>query len=132
MRCGHLVALAVLAVAVLAGCGGGEDRPAATQTPAAATPQATASATPTTSGAPAKVRIKNFDFAPARLAVEAGTKVTWTNQDASNHTVTFAKAPGDLGNVDEKGKATATFQTPGTYPYVCQYHPNMKGTITVK
>ncbi len=25
-----------------------------------------------------------------------------------------------------------TFQTPGSYPYVCQYHAGMQGTIVVQ
>jgi len=45
--------------------------------------------------------------------------VTWTNEDASNHTVTFEKGPGDLGNVDENARLSAAFDEPGRYPYVC-------------
>jgi len=119
-------------VALLAGCGGQDDeaqtapdRPAATATPSA-------TEAPEGSAGPAKIAIAGFDYKPGSLTVKAGTEVTWTNEDASNHTVTFEKGPGDLGNVDENARLSAAFDEPGRYPYVCQYHPNMKATITVR
>src|SRR4051794_5659717 len=35
-----------------------------------------------------KVTIQNIAFAPANITVKKGTSVTWTNQDAVEHTVT--------------------------------------------
>jgi plastocyanin len=38
-------------------------------------------------------------------------------------------------NVNVKGNGTTTFTAPikpGTYPYHCNFHGNMKGTLTVK
>src|SRR5581483_11645024 len=34
------------------------------------------------------VIIQNFAFSPASITVKKGTKVTWTNQDSTAHTVT--------------------------------------------
>lgn len=112
----------------LAGCGGSERQ-------ATSTPAPTASPTPARQKAMAgspTVRIKGFAYTPAKLTARVGAKVTWIDEDASNHTVTFSTGPGDLGNVDEGGAVSATFEQPGTYAYVCQYHPNMKGTIAVR
>ena len=47
-------------------------------------------------------------------------------------TVTFDGGPGDLGNVDQNERVSTEFSSPGTYAYVCTYHPNMRGTVVVK
>jgi len=130
MRAGTAVAV-LLTSALLAGCGGDDEaQPAPSRPAATATPSATAA--PKASAGPAKVAIAGFEYEPGDLTVEPGAKVTWVNEDASNHTVTFEEGPGDLGNVDENGKLSASFEEAGRYAYVCQYHPNMKGTITVR
>lgn len=112
--------IAIVATAALAGCGSEKQAsvmPAATATPAPA---------------PAEVTIKGFEYAPRNLEVEAGAKVAWTDEDAANHTVTFKRGRGDLGNVSEGETVSARFTKAGRYAYVCQYHPNMKGTVTVR
>jgi plastocyanin len=38
------------------------------------------------------VTIKNFNFAPQRITVKAGTSVTWTNADDIPHAVATANA----------------------------------------
>lgn len=79
------------------------------------------------------VAIKNFAFSPAVLTVTAGTKVTWTNQDADAHTVT---SDGSGGPLNSKAMNTGdtfsyTFAKPGTYKYLCTIHPFMTATVTV-
>jgi plastocyanin len=121
----RLLTLAAVPLVVLAACGGDPQEPghaaAATATPAAAKAATTTS-----------VRIEGFEFRPRTITVTKGTRVTWRNRDAANHTVTFEKRPGDLGNVDEGKRLSARFQHAGRYAYVCQYHPNMRGTIVVR
>jgi plastocyanin len=113
---------AIVVTSALVGCGGEE--------PATA-PMAAASPAPTKAEA-ARVTIKDFEYAPRNLKVAAGTKVTWIDEDAANHTVSFARGPGELGNVSEGKTVSARFTKPGRYAYVCQYHPGMKGTVTVR
>lgn len=112
-----------------AGCGASSAKPA--PSPAAAT----SSATPTPA-APARtraaVRIHGFAFHPRVLRVVVGARVTWRDGDAANHTVTFRRGPGDLGNVDPGKRVSARFDRPGTYAYVCRYHPNMHGRVIVR
>lgn len=76
--------------------------------------------------------IADFAYVPRTLQVAAGTKVTWTNRDTANHTVTFAKGPGDLGNIDPGRRVSARFARAGRYAYLCQYHPSMHGVIAVR
>ncbi len=134
--------LSAVALLAVAGCGGGSDSAAQGQTGAPATPTAAATAT-STPGASASagsakggahtVPISGFAYHPAKLVVKPGTQVTWVDKDAANHTVTFkGGGPGDLGNIDPGKKLSSRFTKPGTYRYVCQYHPNMHGTIVVK
>ncbi|HEX8105297.1 MAG TPA: cupredoxin domain-containing protein [Solirubrobacteraceae bacterium] len=124
MRLRHVVTLAVV---LLAGCGGGEESKPRTAVEPDATPAPTAA-----SSGRATVKIVDFEYTPKNVEVSAGTQVTWIDKDAANHTVTFAKGPGDLGNVDQGRRLKARFTKPGRYAYVCQYHPNMAGTVTVR
>lgn len=80
------------------------------------------------------VMIKDFKFAPTELKVKSGTKVTWTNADSTDHTVTSddgAPAKFDSKHL-QKGKTFSfTFAKAGTYKYHCDIHTYMTGTVTV-
>lgn len=83
------------------------------------------------------VAIDDFRFAPASIEVSSGTTVTFTNEDATAHTVTAGSKddpqPEQFDErVDEKGQTIEwTFDEPGTYAYYCELHPFMEGTVTV-
>jgi len=122
---------------VIAGCGSDDSNSTTTTSnpPPAAT---TAAETPTpTEAAPAEgaktVDIKGFDYLPEKLEVPVGTKVTWTDSDKSNHTVTFAEdGPKDISNIRSGEEKSVKFSESGTFDYVCVYHPGMAGTVEVK
>jgi plastocyanin len=78
------------------------------------------------------VEIKDYAFTPPTLTVPAGTTVTWTNNDAVPHTATASDASFDSGNLNPGQSYSFTFATPGSYPYACQYHAGMTGTIVVQ
>jgi plastocyanin len=86
-------------------------------------------ATATTS-APA-VAIEDFAFSPDALRVKAGTKVTFTNRDGFDHTVTATDKSFDSGHLPEDGTFERTFDAPGTYPYLCSIHNSMTGSVVV-
>jgi plastocyanin len=79
----------------------------------------------------------NMSFAPSTLSVSAGTIVTWTNNDAINHTVTSDSGLFDSGAIPaaalyvSPGTFIYIFSTPGTYSYHCSIHPTMTGTVIV-
>lgn len=78
------------------------------------------------------VNISNFAFSPSSLTVKAGSTVTWTNNDATTHTVTSDTGTTlDSGNLATGQTYGKTFTTPGTYAYHCAIHPFMTGTVTV-
>lgn len=91
---------------------------------ALATPEASAQGTAT-------VTISDFTFSPATLTIEAGTTVTWVNEDAVPHTATGSGGEFDTGTIAGGGSASVTFDTPGTYAYICSFHPDMVGAIVV-
>jgi plastocyanin len=75
---------------------------------------------------------KSYKFAPAAIVVTAGATVTWTNSDNFTHSVKF-DGDASTGAVMKPGaSASRTFGTPGTYAYICAFHPqDMKGTVVV-
>jgi plastocyanin len=110
---------------------------------APASPSGTASGSPSPSGGAApgavagtQIVISKFIYSPVNLMVKPGATVTVMNQDPIAHTLTASSTGGgipfDTGNID--GGATGHFTaptTPGSYPYICIYHSNMHGTLTV-
>lgn len=78
------------------------------------------------------VGMKGSAFAPPNLLVRVGTTVTWTNDDALPHTVSATDRSWSSGDLQPGGTFRRTFADPGTFPYVCLYHPLMVGTVTVE
>lgn len=95
----------------------------------------TAGAAPADSGS--RVGIRVFQFRPGQLEIEAGTRVTWTNEDDIAHTVTSgtpdARDRRFERRLDGAGAATTIeFTESGVYPYFCDRHRSMRGEIRVK
>lgn len=78
----------------------------------------------------ASVTIKNFAFSPGEVTILKGGTVTWTNDDGTTHTVTFADSSSpDLGNGATYSK---TFNETGTFSYKCSIHSSMTGKVIVQ
>jgi plastocyanin len=108
--------------ALLFNGGGGGERPA-NPAPAVAAPAAPG-------GTAATLEIKNFEF--SSITAKPGATVTIANRDDAAHTVTADK--GGF-NVKASGKSSASLRAPaapGTYPFFCAIHPEMRGTLTVR
>ena len=90
---------------------------------------------PSGGGGTASVDMKDIQFVPKDVTVDAGTTITWTNSDSVPHTVTKDGGPGtdfDSGNVEPGDTFEQTFDAPGKVDYVCTIHPGQSGTVTVK
>lgn len=74
------------------------------------------------------VNISNFAFDPTNISVKAGTVVTFTNTDGTNHTITANNGSFDKEIADGQS-VEVTISTTGTVSYYCKIHPSMKGTI---
>lgn len=78
-----------------------------------------------------EVEIVEFTFDPDPIEVEAGDEVTWTNEDSAPHTATADDGSFDTGTLDKGKAATVKFEAAGTFPYFCEIHPTMHGTVEV-
>ena len=85
-----------------------------------------------TRAGPTVVEISGMHFAPAMLIVEAGTTVTWVNDDTSPHTVTDKGRVFRSAALDTQDRFSYTFANPGEFTYFCTLHPMMVGKIIVK
>jgi len=108
---------------VLTACGGTTTTAAPTHTP---TP------TSTPSSEQASVNISGFAFVPQTLRVATGTKVTWTNNDSVNHTITSNDNLFESGTISKGATFSFTFTQSGTFEYHCKIHPSMTGKIIVE
>ena len=80
-----------------------------------------------------RIDITDFKFKPETVTVKAGTKVTWVNNDTAPHTATdTATGAFDTGTLKKGDKKTLKLKKPGTYAYVCEFHPFMKATVIVR
>ena len=75
------------------------------------------------------VEIVDFAFTPESITVVLGTTVVWTNTGQAPHTVSGDFA--DSGTLEPGQTFSFTFTEPGTYGYICAFHPNMVGEVVV-
>jgi plastocyanin len=78
------------------------------------------------------VAIAGFAFDPADLTVDRGTEITWTNEDQAPHTVSAEDGSFDSGTLEPGQTFSTTVDGAGRVTYMCQIHPEMRGTITVR
>jgi plastocyanin len=81
----------------------------------------------------AEVRIENYKFDPPELKVKVGTTVKWVNNEKrTSHSVIWLGAGGFESERMFPGESyQRRFDKPGTYPYTCGPHPEMKAVIVV-
>lgn len=81
-------------------------------------------------------------FSPNVINATIGDIVTWTNHDVIPHTVTSGTGPSDPNKGKEFDSGLSTLLQPGKtfshkftrageFPYFCQLHPAMTGTVIV-
>ncbi len=80
---------------------------------------------------PDEVSISNFAFDPVELTVDAGTEVTWTNDDQAPHTVTADGGAFDSGTLEPGDTFSVAVDGNGPVTYACMIHPEMTGAIVV-
>jgi plastocyanin len=83
-----------------------------------------------TSSAISQVSIRNVEFYPATIEVKKGSVVEWKNDDLIPHTATSPSF--DSGSLAAGQSWRHTFTAAGTFPYICTFHPNMKGVVIVQ
>jgi plastocyanin len=79
-----------------------------------------------------EVYIQNFAFTPSTITITTNTTITWTNKDASAHTVTSNDGTFDSGSIASGVAYARKFTVAGTYNYYCSIHPTMLGKVIVQ
>lgn len=122
----------VAAAAVFAACGGASAAPP-TEAPGSNPPADPAP------GGTVTIVAKDMQFAPADVTVPAGTavQIVFDNQEGAPHNIAISDASGASvfkGEIVSNKQVTYSVPAlqPGSYPFICEVHPNMKGTITAE
>lgn len=80
----------------------------------------------------------NECYLPFEVSIDAGTLVSWSNDDTAAHTVTSGLKETGADGIFDSGLLPAgeTFETafndPGSFDYYCVVHPWMMGTVNVE
>jgi plastocyanin len=78
------------------------------------------------------VRIEKFAFSPETLTIPVGSKITFTNYDSVEHTVTAKDGSFDSGLFGQGKSYARTFTKAGEYNIYCIPHTFMTAKIIVK
>ena len=73
----------------------------------------------------------SLKFIPTSLKVKVGDIVYFKNSETEIHTVTI-EGKNESGNMKKDAVFTWTPKTAGEYKITCDFHPQMKATITVE
>ena len=78
-----------------------------------------------------KINITGMTF-PGNTTIKKGSTITWINKDSNAHTVTSDDGSTfDSANLAAGGTFSFKANTVGSFPYHCDYHSGMVGTLTV-
>jgi plastocyanin len=86
----------------------------------------------------ATVSIASAAFSPGSTTISVGDVVQWTNNDAIPHTVTAGSSGSPNPDLFHSGTLSQTdtvclrFDVAGSYPFYCQIHTSMTGSVTVE
>ena len=91
------------------------------------------------SGDSVAIVAKDIAFVTPAVSVKAGQAfaIDFDNQDGAPHNIAISDASGaKVFKGDIVSSTKVTYQVPalaaGTYTFICEVHPDMKGTLTVQ
>jgi plastocyanin len=73
-----------------------------------------------------------MQFEPATVTVRSGERVRFVNRDLFAHTATQSGHAFDSGSIAPGGSWVWVAGAAGRWPYVCAFHPTMKGELIVR
>ncbi|HMH33940.1 MAG TPA: cupredoxin domain-containing protein [Puia sp.] len=82
-----------------------------------------------TSSSSPTIYMKGSVYSNTNLQVATGTKVQWSNDDTTVHTVTADNGSFESGDIQPGGTFSQTFNTAGTFAYHDKHHASMTGVI---
>lgn len=84
-----------------------------------------------TNSAAGTVSISGFTFVERETTIAVGSEVTWTNNDGPAHSVVATDGSFSSDRLGTGESFSNTFDTAGTFDYVCGIHASMTGTVIV-
>jgi plastocyanin len=86
----------------------------------------------TTRAAQHTVTMEGVQYSPAELTVRRGDTVVWVNKDPFPHTATADDKSFNSGSIAVNGTWKYVATKDGVHSFTCNFHPTMKGKLTVK
>jgi len=77
------------------------------------------------------VVMDKMKFGPVPAQLHKGDEIIWINRDFLRHTATAADHRFNV-DLPAGAKSKTVLTRTGTIPFVCRYHPGMRGTLVVK
>jgi len=78
------------------------------------------------------VEMRGFEFFPAEVDAAVGDTIVWVNKDVVPHTATAGDGAWDSGLMETDDEFSLVVEADtSTGDYVCTFHPNMVGAISV-
>jgi plastocyanin len=77
------------------------------------------------------VVIDKLKFGPLPAQLHKGDTIVWVNKDMFRHTATATDHSFDVDLMPGKAGKTVLKKS-GSIPFICRYHPNMRGVLQVK
>ncbi len=74
---------------------------------------------------------QTWGYDPGTVTVWPGDSVAWVNEGNAPHTVTAVDGSFDSGVLWRGDSWLLTPTVPGSYPYYCILHPDMRGVLIV-
>jgi plastocyanin len=82
---------------------------------------------------PIRIEVYDFGFAPSNTIVKVGQAIAFKGVGKQIHNLVPTSPEGEkvFRDAQARGSARPLFKKPGVYPFTCQIHPQMRGTVTV-
>lgn len=79
------------------------------------------------------VVIRGMAFVPSSLTVQQGDTIVWVNEDIVPHTATgLQPAAWTTGTLLHAQRGRVVAREKGVIAYTCDFHPTMKGALTIQ
>jgi plastocyanin len=76
------------------------------------------------------VVIDKMKFGPVAPTLHKGDAIVWVNRDIFRHTATAANHSFDV-DLPPGAKVRMVLKGTGSIPFLCRYHPGMRGVLQV-
>jgi plastocyanin len=83
---------------------------------------------------PVFVHVFEYGFEPSRVIIKTGQGIVWRNIGKELHNIAPRSLSGETvwKAAQRRGTTRHVFTKPGTYPYFCTLHTQMRGRVVVR